>query len=296
MELLLWLILFYILLWFALDLTTLVLLVFSSAFLGHTLGRTHRVTHWVRTRSFWQRLRCCFSHTVIPHATQRVQPKERVLYACHPHGMCAMSTILTFVHRDATTQAWIPHRRLYVSVLALIWKLPVLRDLYQFLGCTRVDWLTIERHLDRRHAVVLIPEGVHGMGAPLLEPDERDDRFLERAYAYNRGYRRRGKVRLGFHRPRLAIVPVYCHGEESLYLIWQNEWQWITRVRRFFLGWIQYPFPTVFLGPWPNQPLQTFLGPPLRCRRREKLAAYKARYWKLLETLKDEAKAYNCDC
>ena len=266
---------------------------------------------WIREHSFWQILKRFYEYRIV-QVGEAVTGKQGVLYACHPHGICALSVGFTFACRDTITKRFVPHTKVFIGALGLIFNIPILRDAYLALGCVNVDWQTLQSHIEAGHGTVLIPGGVNEMGKAIRET--RDERFLERAYtAHTVGLttidiisRKTTTPPMKSFKPFVPriitisssqhsapitfdIVPVYCHHEDDIYITWKSEWRWVTRCRLKCARWSGFPFPTFFIGPWPWEPLTTYIGPPHRYIRGETLESYKMRYWASLDSLKLEA-------
>jgi len=270
-----------------------------------------RASNWLRTHQFWNRLKRFYKHRIV-QVGEPSEASQGALYACHPHGICALSVGLTFA---CSNPDYIPQKRVHIGVLSIIFKIPILRDVYLGLGCIHVDWKTMQSHIELGHATVLIPGGVNEMGRPIY--DNRDERFLDRAFACQtqpsvsittkimkewstpvstkgkkpKSYLKSFAVVTKVHKDPISfdIIPVYCHNEDDIYIIWQNEWRWVTWIRRKMAKYTGYPFPTGFIGPWPWKPLTTYIGPPHRLLPGDTLKSYKSRYWEALEALKLEA-------
>jgi hypothetical protein len=156
-----------------------------------------------------------------------------------------------------------------MGVHALLTTIPVVREFVLWMGGVDARWESLAYQIEHQYrSVAVVPDGVLGMGKRL--PGARQ---------------RRGFLRRVFDMTEIDvdIVPVICPNEESLCIVWDNEWSWITRVRQWCMDCpaIRYPFPTFFLGPWPHKPLIVLVGPRHCKRRGEGFKSYCKRYQQL---------------
>lgn len=224
----------------------------------------------VRNWEGWKYLKHWFSHGIV-QIGERPEATERLLYTGFPHGIWPLSTGFVFVVQDFITRRFVKDAPTYVATARIVFWMPILREVFLAFGCVTTDWSTVQSLLHAGHNVVLLPEGIRGMGIPI--DDSIDERFLVRAYEDK----------------TITLVPVYNHNENEICMTWKNEWPSITALRRRSAKRCRYPFPTFHLGPWPWRKLTTFIGPPHRhCQ--ETLEQYCARFWDSYTAFREEAR------
>lgn len=231
-------------------------------------------------RPFWATLRWCFDHRVaeadVPLAGRPLDAGERAIYGCHPHGVLALATALTFFPLESPAQQQ-PAQR--TAVHALLLSVPVVRDLLLWFGCIDASRDVLAAALARGERVVLVPGGIDEMGAAFRDPDRA---------------RPRGFLRLAFELD-VPVVPVVCPAEVDVCWTWRGEWPLVTALRRFTAGVVRYPCPT-FCMPrlWPTRTRLHVLKAraPLRpADFRAGADAFAAAYWRTVDELYAEAAA-----
>jgi hypothetical protein len=197
----------------------------------------HYASRKLRSSFIWPLLRRWFGHRIVFQNKSNSKIQGGQLYACYPHGMFALNVVLTFCAPNVKTNATI-----YAGAHRIAFVLPVIREIFLLMGCISIDWKTIKHHIDQKHVVVIIPEGVRGMGKPLPGTKPREG-FLKHS-----------------HEASIPIVPVFGHNETKIYKYWENEWGWITAIRSWTMDHWGYPCLTFFVGPWPWASITTYIG------------------------------------
>jgi 1-acyl-sn-glycerol-3-phosphate acyltransferase len=167
-----------------------------------------------------------FSFTIKKPALQLEKP---VIYACVPHGLMTVGTILTFVLNFQQP----PVR---CAIHRLLFLFPILRDVVLWLGCFDASKENVVRMLTTKNqgqSIAIVPGGVWEMMTCLTESER----------PVHRGF-----LRIAFEH-KVPVVPVYMHGEEDLFWVWDV----LRSMRKKLISTIGYPFPSVFFGPLPRR-------------------------------------------
>jgi hypothetical protein len=145
--------------------------------------------------------------------------KDPVLYICQPHGIFALSAVLTFMSGAMDR----PRRRVLVVIHGWYWWVPFVRDIMLALGCIDRHWTSIQNALANGYSVAIMPGAVIEMGPPLI-PLPLVFPIVSRIH----------QAGLPF------IVPVYFEGEKEICWVWHNEPDFMKQFRRFaykLIGW-----------------------------------------------------------
>jgi hypothetical protein len=170
-------------------------------------------------------------------------PRRPHLYACHPHGLSALTAVFGVVMYG--TEPMLPDPdNVRIAVADILFTIPIIREWVLACGCISASAEAIAHQLLRQRDVFLTPGGM-----------------LEQAMAeYGKSeiiWTRTGFCTLAFHYSAL-LVPVYAIGENSAYSV-------LNVFPRFRIGNYRrfgYAFPWAFLGPFPAR-ITPVIGVPL---------------------------------
>jgi hypothetical protein len=174
-------------------------------------------------------------------------PAGPVIFSCQPHGIFALSAVLTFLSGLADR----PGQRVVVAIHGWYWWVPGLRQLMLALGCIDCRWVSMENAICNGYSVAIMPGAILEMGPPLIPlPDVFP--LLKRVYAF------KGHV-------DIPIVPVFFKGEDEICWLWHNEPKLIKWMRRKSYEWIGMYVPLVScprVWKWPvlNPVHRAYLG------------------------------------
>lgn len=198
-------------------------LVYGSYYYDGSENGTRRNWPSLRRACIWNPARSYFSFRtqhLDPHLKRAAEGRS-LIFACHPHGLFAISCFLAFAVN--------PKSRVRCGVHRLIFWVPLLRDFAVWMGAFDVSRVNVETALDEGASVAIVPGGAREM-IPGSNP-----------------HRHRGFLRIAYAK-RVPVVPVYFAGETDLFWTWSIFQQ----LREAFVDFMGYPFPSFFFGPLPR--------------------------------------------
>jgi Diacylglycerol acyltransferase len=177
--------------------------------------------------------------------------EKSAIFAGHPHGLLAISSLLLLFSKDAPLvadsdvrdQASVDWRRVRPCIHRHVFRVPLLRDVALWIGAIDVSRTNIVSMLHGGTSIYLAPGGCREM-------------ILDRSLPIQRQHQ--GFLRIAFEEKRI-VFPVVHMGQERVFLTYTCHW--LDRLRGALLGATGYPFPTLFLGPFPS-PLTSHVLPP----------------------------------
>lgn len=238
------------------------LLVTSSFFIGlfyggyyHDGAENTRKRHWPAFTSLFNRLVTIldvYFHYKITYQDENTMeqvyqalqhPHENAIFAGHPHGLFAISSLLLVTH--------LPHERYRViwsrvvpCIHRLVFYVPVLREIALWMGAVDVTRENISAMLQQGHSVYLVPGGTAEM---ILDPQQDiQDRHT-------------GFLKLAYQRKK-RVFPIVHFGQEKAFVSYSCPG--LDFVRHCMRRLLYYPFPTLFLGPF-RVPLETCVLRPI---------------------------------
>ena len=195
---------------------------------------------------------------------------ETVIFAGHPHGLFAISSLLLVglpsvrpsridshlwkrttesaddddngKQKDTMAKPSSHWSNVRPCVHRHLFSIPLLRDLALWLGAIDVSRENITRTL-KTHSVYLSPGGCREM---IIDGDSTAQR------------RHTGFLRLAYAERKL-VYPVLHHGQARAFRSYSCAW--LDRVRHIVLDLTGYPFPSFFLGPFPTTLTTHILAP-----------------------------------
>lgn len=223
---------------------------------------------WFCSWRIWAWIRSRFHYSITPYFSppQRNEKEKEeewdtsripTLYVCYPHGVFALFVIGTFMVLPSPITFLSKKRETRVGGHWLLTAIPLLRELALWAGVVDARWNVIEAQFRAGRDVAIIPEGVWGMGTPMgTDPRQIHRHFLKRVYDSP---------------TPIQIRIVYCPNEKLVCKCWsvQSEWKIIAAIRRACIAAVGYPFPTIFLGPWPfrGAALTTTISEPIHANK-----------------------------
>jgi hypothetical protein len=233
-----------------------------------------RISPAFRRWRFWRWYRRCYRHRIV--ITSPLQPgdaRRPCIYASSPHGVNAVSFVLTFmVLKGRHVQKLLRPRGkdIVCGVMTLLLRCPGLRELLLPLGCVSVDKATMLHHLlGLRHDLALLPEGTREIAPPSNFQRKKHPGFLQLAYQLE------GRVDCAY---------VYLQNEDRNYCTLGNEWSWRQRMINSCIGFA----PTPYAGAFCYHPLTTWIGRRHHYRRGESFDEFCARWYKTCDEQRGE--------
>lgn len=210
--------------------------------------QSYRVSRRFMYRPVWKIIAAYFpSAMTVDFDTTRLSADAQCIFACHPHGVTAISHILTMT--DAVGFLSRVTRRSRGDICAsILFAVPLIREIILLLGCVDASLPTCHRVLSSGYSLQLF---VGGEREQLLTDDTQPIAYVTK---------RRGFIRLALQY-QIPIVPIYTFGEDRLYSVWHPFFkarEWITKRFRIaipvFWGY----------GIWPyNHPIHAVIGAPI---------------------------------
>jgi 2-acylglycerol O-acyltransferase 2 len=192
-----------------------------------------------------------------------LHPNKHCIYAVYPHGLFATGTLLTF---GLSKRA----RNTHVAAHSMLFSVPVVRELALWSGAIDATEKNIVGMLRNDKSVAIVPGGVQEMlhVSPGMEykVSQKHDKFVEIAY-----------------RNRVALVPVYCKGENELYYTFRP----FPSLMMLFKRLCKYPFPCFFLGPRPAK-IEVVYGDAIACMEGELYESFRKRFFDELNRISRE--------
>lgn len=196
-----------------------------------------------------------------------VNPPQFV-YACYPHGLFAVAPFLAFC---ATGTNWTGSAP-FVLVHSLLLKIPLLRELAFWMGCSSIERQNFEQKLQTDQPLALVPGGVREMilnfkGKMAVDPPNHIG-FLKLIYNSKKD---------------VAVVPCWSPSENKLFWTWDV----FQGLRLLSTQKIRYPFPTFFVGPLPVD-LTMYFGKPVLVKKFDKFDSFCSAFFDELTSLKQQ--------
>jgi len=192
----------------------------------------HRRWEFFRKLFIWNFFHRYFSINYIfhEHSDEEIKKLKNSIIAIHPHGLATASSILGF--------GLLGNRRhildkVYITASNIVFSIPVWRDSAVWRGAVKVDKNVISDLLDQENHVIILPGGIREVMVA--------KRGLLEIYTKHRGFIRMAKEK------NVPLIPVFAQGESEIFKILDI----FPKVREFLVNIILYPYPTLFLGPYP---------------------------------------------
>lgn len=167
------------------------------------------------------------------------QGKETAIFSSSPHGLFAISTFFLVGTPDWET-GW---QSVRPCIHRHVFAIPLLRDFALWIGAIDVSKKHIENMLEKS-SILLAPGGTKEMIIDVNNPIQTiHTGFLKIAYANKK-----------------LVFPVLHTGQERVFR--SSSFRWLDRIRTIVLKHTGYPFPTLFMGPFPSK-LTTYVFEPL---------------------------------
>lgn len=218
----------------------------------------------------WAMLRRWYRHRIVDLASTGHARPAIAIYGCHPHGMLALSSALTFlVPRQKGEAVLLPTR---LAIHSFHVTTPGLRELTLWGGCIDATEEAILDTLYHQRNVALVPGGVREMGAPFRLSKDLPGGFLRIAF-----------------RIECPVVPVYLANEDKVCYVWHGEPRWLTGFRAWCARRYRFPFPTFFWLRWPTSvpALETRLGTTIFPADYSHIEDFAAAYWRELDRIQN---------
>jgi len=106
--------------------------------------------------SGWEWLRTHYWPTQYVNVPEKTDPKQQFLYTTFPHGVFAGATIFGFTLNPRFENV------VTVATSLLFW-IPLVREFAALGGAIPANTHDIVQHLDDKHDIVLVPEGLRGV-------------------------------------------------------------------------------------------------------------------------------------
>jgi hypothetical protein len=165
---------------------------------------------------------------------------------------------------------------------------PIWGDLMLWLGAINFQWPALDYQIfARKRSVVVIPGGIHEIGAHPSESKEVEAQLQIKQQAL---------LRHAFEASPegVDILLTHCPDEESLCV----ELHWANRCCRHSRRWTKqhccrgYSWPTFFLGPRPKWRLSIYIGPTHSKVADESFESYSSRFSNLWQKFKEDIASY----
>lgn len=199
---------------------------FALVVAGYYLTPNLPRADWFRHARCWAWLRENHTRCKIegPPMLPHLESKKPVMYVCGPHSMYGEHVIMTMVLNPLFAAV-------RVVCTSLLFRLPISRECAALAGGVPANMHDIMTELDAGRSIAILPEGLRGIFHPTLEVLRTRHGFIRAALTAEKG---------------CILVPVYFHGTETQYWVW-NPWPWFQkRVLSQFL----YPWPVIHFGLW----------------------------------------------
>ncbi len=164
--------------------------------------------------------------------------KESAIFSSSPHGLFAISTFFLVGTPDFES-GW---NKVRPCVHRHVFALPVLRDFALWLGAIDVSGENMISMLEKS-SILLAPGGTKEMIIDAKNPIQ----------TIHKGF-----LRIAYEKKKL-VFPVLNVGQERVFRSY--SFGWLDKIRSFVLKHTGYPFPTLFLGPFPSK-LTTYILEP----------------------------------
>lgn len=164
--------------------------------------------------------------------------KETAIFGASPHGLFAINTFFLVGVPDWSS-GW---RYVRPCTHRHVFALPLMRDVALWLGAIDVSEENIVAMLEKS-SILLAPGGTREMIIDAKNPIQ----------TIHRGF-----LRIAYARKKL-VFPVLNVGQERVFRSY--SFAWLDRIRTLVLKYTGYPFPTLFLGPFPSK-LTTYVLEP----------------------------------
>jgi 2-acylglycerol O-acyltransferase 2 len=204
-----------------------------------------REWRWFRERLFWRIVQSLFQLQVEfdnPSDAEIDFGSTGAMFCISPHGLFNFGGVLSAAFHGGRFPDF---PRLHCAVTSVVFSIPFVADVAKWGGCIDASRQVVGSKLRESEHVGLAPGGVQEM---IVQKSNEVDLYLDHE----------GFIRLALE-SRHVLVPVYCRGENRIFLTW-SRWP---KVQRFFAKRILYPFPAIYLGPF-REPLTVFIGSPIR--------------------------------
>lgn len=223
---------------------------------------------WFRHARLWDWMR--LHHTRIEFYSQdplpHLQEGKPVMYACAPHSMYGEHITMAMVLNPLFS-------KVRVICTSLLFWIPIARECTSLAGCAPATMPRIMEELNAGHSIALIPEGMRGILCDTREVLRTRFGFIRAALTASHGCR---------------LVPVYVHGTEHHYWVW-NPWPWF---QSRMLSRFMYPWPIVHFGHylsfWPRpSTLKIRVGPAIEPGPKDTVESLHARFCVEMEKLRN---------
>lgn len=225
--------------------------------------------NWFRHAAIWDWLRLhhtrveiyCDGGDVLPH----LKEGKPVMYACAPHSMYGEHLIMGMVLNPLFSNV-------RVICTSLLFWIPISRECTALADCAPATMPQIMSNLNSGHDIALIPEGMRGVLQDTSSILPTRQGFIRAALTAKNGCR---------------LVPVYVHGTESHYWVW-NPWPWF---QKRMLTRFMYPWPIIHFGHWGSfwprpSTLRFRVGKPLEAGPNETVESLSKRFCEEMDKLK----------
>ncbi|KAF0696972.1 hypothetical protein As57867_012257, partial [Aphanomyces stellatus] len=191
-----------------------------------------------------------FSHKLRQDAP--LNPSDKHLFVCHPHGIIAFSTWLVFAGDAIHFLRNNPQLQLSIVTVKFNFLVPIWRDLLLSLGFLDASYKSIRAIFDQQRSAVLVVGG----SQEALEAHPNTNRLVLN--------KRKGFIKLALE-SGVKVVPVYHFGETNMFTQVANpRGSMLRSFQEFLLRRLTFSTPLLTSGVIPmSTPILTVIGAPL---------------------------------